>query len=247
MLGGIAAGLVSGPIPQPQAYHDFADRRGAFGVPNALDVLSNAPFLLVGLLGIAAAIRSRGVPVPPASWERLGFLLVSVGVAVVALGSAYYHLDPRDQTLVWDRLPMAMAFSAFFALLLGERVSPRLGCIVLLPLFLLGVVSVLHWWWTLSLAPGGDLRAYLVVKFVPLVATILLLLLVPDPKSTRAPLWAAIAAFTLATVLELLDPEVFRVTGHVVSGHTLKHLAAALACFFLLVWFRRRGAAADRA
>lgn len=240
LLGGVAAALVSGPFPQPQAYHDFADRRAFLGIQNGMDVLSNAPFLIVGLLGIRAALASRRAPYPPAPWERAGFLAFASGVALVALGSAAYHLDPRDSTLVLDRLPMALAFSALFALVLGERVSARVGRATLLPAVLVGIASVAHWAWTLSRAPGGDLRAYLVVKYVPLLSLVALLSLVPEPRSTRGPLWASFAAFAVATAFEVLDAPVFRATGGLVSGHTLKHLLAAGATAFLLAWFSRR-------
>src|SRR5690242_14748079 len=48
----VAMALVK-PIPQNPAYHDFADRRGFLGVENFMDVVSNAPFLIVGLAGLA--------------------------------------------------------------------------------------------------------------------------------------------------------------------------------------------------
>ena len=36
------------PIPQDPSYHNFADQRRLAGIANALDVLSNIPFALVG-------------------------------------------------------------------------------------------------------------------------------------------------------------------------------------------------------
>ncbi|WP_315981848.1 hypothetical protein [Aliamphritea spongicola] len=44
--------LVSQPIEQPLEYHSFADQRSALGITNAADVLSNLPFVIVGLLGL---------------------------------------------------------------------------------------------------------------------------------------------------------------------------------------------------
>jgi hypothetical protein len=49
----LAAWLALPPIAQGQAYHAFADQRALLGLPRSADVLSNAAFALVGLLGIA--------------------------------------------------------------------------------------------------------------------------------------------------------------------------------------------------
>lgn len=45
------------PIPQPLSYHNFADTRRLLGIPRAFDVLSNLPFLIVGLLGMAFTLH----------------------------------------------------------------------------------------------------------------------------------------------------------------------------------------------
>jgi len=45
------------------------------------------------------------------------------------------------------------------------------------------------------------------------------------------PLGGVIFFYVLAKLFELGDEAVFEATGHIVSGHTLKHLAAALAAW----------------
>src|SRR5262245_15202615 len=52
-LGIVALGLVFclSPIPQDLSYHTFADDRTMLGVPNFLNVASNLPFIVVGVLG----------------------------------------------------------------------------------------------------------------------------------------------------------------------------------------------------
>ena len=45
--------------------------------------------------------------------------------------------------------------------------------------------------------------------------------------------------YALAKLFELADKSVFRF-GHVVSGHTLKHLAAAMAGYWVLLMLQRR-------
>jgi hypothetical protein len=46
--------------------------------------------------------------------------------------------------------------------------------------------------------------------------------------------------YVLAKILETGDRQIFALTGHTVSGHTLKHLAAAMAGYWMLRMLRRR-------
>jgi hypothetical protein len=243
-VAALAGLLLHGPVPQPAAYHDFADARPGLGLANAADVLSNLPFLVVGLVALVAAARAGGDAAPLPRWERGAFAAYGAGVLLTSVGSAYYHLAPDDARLVWDRLPMAVAFGPFCSLVLGERAGARLGRLSLAPLLAIGAGGVLHWAWTLSRAPGGDLRVLLWAKFVPVVAAALFVLLVPEPRGTRRPLLLSIGLFALATALEALDRPTYEATGGLVSGHTLKHLAAAAAAACLVAWFSRRRAPA---
>ena len=136
------------PIPQDLAYHQFADQRTLFGIPHCLNVLSNLPFLLVGLWGFSVVFRLATDPeqqafVRPA--DSLAYQILFLGVALVGLGSTYYHLAPSNETLLWDRLPMSIAFMAFLATAITERLDRRAGIITLLPLIAFGVFSVLYW------------------------------------------------------------------------------------------------------
>src|SRR5688572_25139004 len=101
------------PIPQPQSYHQFADQRTLFGVPHFWNVVSNLPFILVGTWGLF-----RGRDVSP----RMFFL----GVSLTGFTSSYYHWDPNDFGLFWDRLPMSIAFMAVLAIVIEERVDARI-------------------------------------------------------------------------------------------------------------------------
>jgi hypothetical protein len=112
------------PIPQDPAYHRFADARTLLGVPDFWNVASNLPFLLVGLAGLAWLARHAAAiePVLRRAWG-----LLFAGVSLVGLGSAWYHLQPGNAALVWDRLPMTLAFMALFAIVLGEHIDLRLA------------------------------------------------------------------------------------------------------------------------
>lgn len=236
--------VLVGPIGQDPAYHDFADRRPLLGIPNCCDVLSNAPFLVVGAAGLAAASsRRRGAFSEP--WERVGWAMAFTGLLLTAFGSAWYHFAPDNGTLFWDRLPMTLFFMPFFALTLAERVAMKVGRLSLGPLVLLGVASV-FWWDRTEAAGAGDLRAYAIVQFVPMLAIPLMLLLLPGRYTRRRDVFLACGWYLVAKGMEALDTQVFALGG-IVSGHTLKHLAAAVAPAFLVrhLWLReptrRRG------
>ncbi|MBI2387741.1 MAG: ceramidase domain-containing protein [Elusimicrobia bacterium] len=202
------------PIPQDQAYHAFADVRPLFGLPNFGDVMSNAAFLAVGLYGL------RRKPL----MNRPAYTTLCAGVLLVSLGSAYYHQAPSDATLLWDRLPMTVAFMALFSMMLEERVTSVKTLPVLLAL---GIASALYWRET------GDLRAYMLVQFLPLVLLPLILLLFPRKYLDGRLLMVAVAFYVLAKALETYDRQVFSSIG-IVSGHTLKHLSAGVASFFVI-------------
>src|SRR5688572_20457877 len=106
----VAAWLIAGPIPQDPAYHRFADTRPVLGVPNGLDVLSNAAFAIVGLAGLAATLGPRSRRAFEHTWARVPWATLFAGTLLTAAGSSYYHLAPDDARLVWDRLPMTVAF-----------------------------------------------------------------------------------------------------------------------------------------
>src|SRR5208337_888421 len=106
VLAGVAAVyLFSGPpLPQSLAYHDFADQRTLLGVPHFANVLSNVPFLLLGLYGVAFLLRRDSVgPGRPflAGSERWPYLVLFAGIGLTAFGSAWYHLAPSNERLLW--------------------------------------------------------------------------------------------------------------------------------------------------
>jgi len=226
--GGAALAL-HGPVPQDPDYHRFADTRTILGVPNFLDVVSNAPFTLVGVLGLVLLGRRRS---PPAA--RVFF----ASVALVGLGSAWYHLEPTNDSLLWDRLPLVLAPVALLCLVIGERLSARAGNLLLPVLGALGIASVLYWYATEG-AGRGDLRAYGFLQFYPAAGVVLLVLLAPPRLTSSSSYLVVVAWYGLAKLFEVADRPIFEATGFV-SGHTLKHLAAAAAAWRLLEMLRRR-------
>jgi hypothetical protein len=219
-LASAAALAAMGPITQDQQYHAFADARTLLGIPNFWNVVSNLPFLALGAAGLARF------------WRESTTAALFFGILLTGFGSSYYHLAPDDGTLFWDRLPMTIGFMALLAGAIGERFGETTGRLALWPLLALGVASLL--WWRQT----GDLRPYVWVQFYPCL--VLPILYWWFPVMTGAPiLIMAAALYGLSKVLEYFDQAIYA-AGGIVSGHTLKHLAAAGACFALLRYFGQR-------
>jgi len=201
------------PIPQDENYHHFADHRSILGIPNFWNVISNFPFALVGVLGLRR-------------FSDLTSRILFAGVLLTAFGSGYYHLYPNDATLVWDRLPMTLVFMPLVVLVISQWMGTIWGRRVQWPLILFGIGSVL--WWSAE----GDLRLYAIAQFGPA------LLLLPAFWFDRIirRLWPAAAFYALAKVFETFDRGIFAALP--VSGHTLKHLAAGLATYWIFRWRR---------
>jgi hypothetical protein len=226
-------------ISQDAAYHGFADQREILAVPNFLNVFSNLPFAIVGVMGLMF-LFGRGKTSFISPGERWPFVVFFLGVALTSIGSSYYHLSPSNERLVWDRLPMTLGFMSIFAAVIEERVSRKMGRRLLAPLLLVGLVSVLYWHVTES-AGAGDLRLYAMVQFYPLVAVPFMLAFFPPLYTRGASLVLALAVYGVAKLLEIFDRAIFS-AGEVLSGHSLKHLAAAAAAFLILRALKKREA-----
>jgi hypothetical protein len=224
-------------MPQPAAYHDFADHRTLLGIANFLDVASNAGFLLAGLYGLAVTLHHRTVFGQRA--ERLPWAVFFVGVLATAAGSAWYHHAPDNASLVWDRLPMTVAFMGLIAAQLVDRISVRAGLLLLVPLLAVGAGSVLYWQAT-EVAGAGNVIPYGVLQGYSVVMLLVLALLFPSRYTRGADLYWVFAAYVAAKIFEALDRPLFALGG-VLSGHTLKHLAAAIAGVVVarMLWRRR--------
>jgi hypothetical protein len=128
---------------------------------------------------------------------------------------------PRnDARLVWDRLPIALACAA----LLAAALRSRLALLLLCPY---AIASVL--WWRAT----GDLRLYLLLQGAPLILIPLLQWQTGAAAAERKAVGLAVALYVLAKLCETADHAGFAALG-VVSGHTIKHLLAAVAAALLV-------------
>ena len=237
------AALLIPAMPQPVAYHDFADHREMLGIHNFLDVASNAAFLVVGIFGLAVALGRRAKF--EFTVERWPFVIFFVGVTLTAAGSAYYHLAPDNETLFWDRLPMTIAFMGLVCSQIVDRISIRAGLVLLVPMLLLGAASVIYWRIT-ERAGAGNVVPYGVLQGYSVVILLLLAVLKPSRYTHGRILYWVFAWYVLSKLLETYDVQVLE-WSHAVSGHTLKHVAAAIAGVAVWLMLTRRTLVANDA
>ena len=226
------------PIPQPLAYHDFADQRGWLGIPNFGDVVSNLAFAIVGIWGLVVLFTPHAAKFSDRR-ERWLYLVMFAGLFLTAFGSAYYHLSPGNARLVWDRIPIMIVFMALLAAVIAERVSVVLGLWLFPALQAAGIGSVVVWR-AGEPQSHGDLRLYAAVQ-VYAILILLLLLLVPAKYTRGSDLAVVVGFYVLAKILEESGRQIFA-RGHIVSGHTLKHLAASAAGYWILRMLQKRAA-----
>jgi len=226
------------PIRQPLAYHDFADQRPWLGIPNFGNVISNLPFAIFGLMGLffVSGAAAKSTFLDPR--ERWPYVFVFLGLFLTAFGSGYYHLHPNNATLLWDRLPMTIAFMGIIAALITERISVTFGFYSLAPLLVIGAASPIEWYLS-ELLGRGDLRFYAGVQLSAVIMVWLFLFLFSARYSRSSDLAVVAAFYVLAKLLETLDKRIFAL-GHLVSGHTLKHLVASLSGYWIFRMLKLR-------
>jgi hypothetical protein len=215
----LAAWAFMPAIVQDPRYHAFADERAWLGVPRAADVLSNAAFLAVGAFGVAALLARHRTRFGAAT--EAGLWCVALGFVGTAAGSAWYHLDPTDASLAWDRLPMTVIFAGVLGMAIAQRVGDHATRAVLAAMLALGVASVLYW------RVSRDLSLYLVLQFGG-IAALVVLLLATRRTADPFPWWWLVGWYALAKAAEAGDRALWDATGGLFAGHALKHVFAAI-------------------
>mmetsp|Transcript_18344 Transcript_18344/g.30064 ORF Transcript_18344/g.30064 Transcript_18344/m.30064 type:complete len:311 (-) Transcript_18344:2360-3292(-) len=243
------------PITQQQAYHNFADKRlflcachssseglflppnseigrnrsAGFVIPNFGDVVSNSVILIGGLSGtILLCLNDIGEVDEIRCWQlEVCLPIFFYSTIAISFGSTYYHWNPSNQTLVWDRLPMTVAFVSIFCYILEDYLEQGIGSTLLSPLIFIGVLSVLYWNWT------DDLRLYAVVQFLPLVVMATLLIFCQSRYGGAMQQSLALMLYAFAKLCEDRDYEIWQITKKTISGHSLKHILAGMASIVL--------------
>ena len=236
---GVAIGFfMVDPVSQDASYHEFSDTSAFSSIPNTFNVLSNFPFLLVGLMGLAALRREGENSLNIIESNEPAYFILFLGAVLVGIGSSYYHLRPNNETLVWDRIPMTIAFMALYSIVISEFVSEKYGRMCLIPFLLLGVASVLYWSFTESRGVG-DLRYYAAVQFLPILTILILLIFFKSKYNSVWGYWLLLCTYLVAKLFEEFDYPVHDAIG-VVSGHTIKHVLPAIGLYILIRAYKKR-------
>ncbi|XP_010519849.1 PREDICTED: uncharacterized protein LOC104799163 isoform X1 [Tarenaya hassleriana] len=215
------------PLSSP-SHHVFADKRNFLGVPNTLNVMTNFPFLIVGVLGFVLCIGG-GFFTISLKGEIWGWVLFYAGVAGLAFGSAYYHLKSDDNRIIWDTLPILIAYSSLFSSFLVERAGERAGLCCLVSLLFIAFLSIAY------AGVFNDLRLCMTFQLIPFVAIPVLTILLP-PKYTHSKYWLwASGAYILSGIENLADSKIYNANRYLISGHSLGHLCSAAAPILLTI------------
>ncbi|MFK5956939.1 MAG: ceramidase domain-containing protein [Planctomycetota bacterium] len=215
------------PIAQDPAFLLFAESGACCGIPHFWNVVTSLAFLWIGGAGLLSLRRDGTLFSLPA--ETTFF----IGILLTGLGSAYFHWNPNNQTLLWDRLPMALGFLALFLALVDDCLQVVIAKRLLPAALLCGAGSVLYW--AYSEAKGnGDLRYYAIVQFLPMLLIPVLLLRWPPQQKHPAWLWTMLGLYVLAKIFEYYDHAIAAWLPFDLTGHALKHVVAAAAAYCFL-------------
>jgi hypothetical protein len=213
-------------VTQPPHYHAFADQRTLWSVPHALDVLSNLPFALAGAAGLWLLRGAAGRRIAPV--QRHCAALFFAGLVLTTLCSTWYHLQPQDAGLAIDRAGMSVAFAGVLGLVAAAQVSERAGALLAPALLVAGPIAIAVWRFT------GNVLPWALVQGGGLVLILAFGLRAARPGALQVRWAGVLAVYVVAKLLETGDHAIFHASGELLSGHTLKHLAAALAAWPLL-------------
>lgn len=239
VLAAVIVSIVIGPITQDPGYHKFADERTILSIPNFWNVVTNVPFVVVGAMGML--LLAQGNVSGGLGELRTIYFTFFLGVFATGIGSAFYHYEPANRTLVWDRVPITVSLTAFFSAVTGEHISIKAGRKLAWPLIALGIFSVLYWYAS-ELRGAGDLRLYALVQYLPVLLTPVILLLYRSRLIPSCYLWSVVGAYGVAKIAESFDGQLYG-AAKIMSGHSIKHLAAAFGAYIFYLALRRRRAA----
>lgn len=212
------------PIPQDITYHYLADTRVIFSIPNFMDVVSNIFFVIAGAAGLyrLLTVDRFHAPIEKQMWGAFFTAAILIG-----FGAMYYHLAPTNNSLIWERLPMVVAFTAVFSAVFAEKISAQIVRFLGPLLIAVGILSVVYWDHT-EARGMGDLRPYLAIQYVSLALLPLILGLFRGAYSHRRLVLGGLSCYILAKICEYYDHQIYSATRELIAGHTIKHLLSAL-------------------
>ncbi|MBC7004457.1 hypothetical protein BIZ37_17995 [Photobacterium sp. BZF1] len=233
ILGALA--LYFSPIKQSRNFYDYADQSMLIGIPHFWDVISNAGFLIVGVMGLVENKRHPLALIPSMSFA---YQLFFIGLIGASLGSSIYHWAPGAFTLMIDRIPITVCFISLYCIILAEYLSPKLGKAMLLPTLAYGVVSVVYWYMTDVITGRGDMAPYVLVQLLPIIHIPLIVWLYPNKQNPTKYYLYALGLYVVCKWAESNDEELYALTS-LLSGHTIKHILAAIAGYYVYLGWKK--------
>ena len=220
VLALLAVAIFGPSVAQPGHLHGFADQRSWWGISCAMDVLSNLPFALWGVLGLAClAWKKRDISVEQRGLAALFF----VGLLVTAAASSWYHWQADDAGLAIDRLGMVVAFAGLLGLAAADRISQRAGVALGLAVLVLGPISVEVW------SVTGNVLAWAALQFGGMGLVLWLACMKPVRGALTVRWGLVIMIYLVAKLFEQADEAVYVLSSQLVSGHSIKHVVASCA------------------
>jgi len=221
--------LLAPPVPEPAMFRTFVDDRELLGIAAFWNVVSNLPLFLVGVWGLGVVGRADRAFAEPA--EKWAYGLCFGAVALAGVGSTYFHLAPDAGRLMWDRLPIALGFMALLSGVIADRVGVQAGLRALAPLLVAGAASVLYWRWSM-LRGAENIVPYALVQYGAMAAIVVLAAFFPARYTRSRDIFVVAGLYAASKIAEALDAPIYALG--FLSGHTVKHLLAALSVWWLL-------------
>ena len=154
--------------------------------------------------------------------KKISFL--SINILLLAITSAIYHMNPNDNTIFLDMLFVMSINTVVFSYFVNKQVGNFI--------FILGILSVFYW------KKYDDLRFYEFLKIaIPVYA---IFMLYKNPKVNHY-IFPVIILTILIRVSEYNDKEIYKLTGGIISGHSLKHIFAALDIYLIIIILEKLG------
>ena len=230
----IIAALWYGKVEQAQSYYLFADDRTFFGIPNGLDVMSNLAIVYPGVIGLMLVYerQKNGHEYRDPIEQTIQYCLF-LGMVLTFLGSVWFHLNPNDSTLVWDRLAMTVVMACYCSLIIADRYSIDLAKRIHFPLISIGLLSVIYWEYS------GDLRPYFFFKMQPVILVAILLVYGKKTYDRAADYIISMSLVLVATLTENIDKIIFD-NLDIISGHTMKHIIAGISLWWIMRMIQKR-------
>jgi len=215
------------PIAQDIKYHNFTDSYSLFSIPNFYNVISNIGFITLGLYGFLKVLSTNN--------KNCLIYFLTIGIILTGLGSGYYHWNPNNITLIFDRLPMVIVFMTFFTFIISNYITSK-NYKTYFSLFLsTGIISILYWSYTESI-DTGDLRLYALVQFLPMLLIPVIILLYKNKNNNSYYIFPVLGLYILAKLCEHFDEFIYYFLKESISGHSIKHLFAAVAAYYIYKW-----------